>query len=181
MQRTRAETVAAYWDTFFGKYPTWRALAGATVADIEQTLRPIGLSKQRAPRLQALAVVLAKSNGRFPSDEDAIGELPGVGQYVGNAIMLFCHGTASPLVDVNMARVIERVFGSRRLADIRYDEYLQTLATEMVRHPRAQAVNWAILDLAALVCKPRNPSCQNCPLRDMCGYSRSTTRSVPAG
>lgn len=172
LQRTRAETVAGYWDTFFDRYPTWRALAGATVADIEKTLRPIGLSKQRAPRLQALAAALANSRGRFPTGQDAISELPGVGQYIGNAVMLFCHGTASPLIDVNMARVIERVFGSRRLVDIRHDAYLQALATEFVRHRDAEAVNWAMLDLAALVCRPRNPRCYICPLRSVCRYSR---------
>lgn len=181
LQRTRAETVAAYWDTFFRRYPTWQALSSASVADIEETLRPIGLSKQRAPRLQALAAVLAKRRGRFPSDPGAIAELPGVGQYVANAIMLFCHGNASPLVDVNMARVIERVFGSRRLVDIRYDEYLQTLATEFVRHREAEALNWAILDLAALLCKPRNPGCHSCPLEGLCRYSKTVIRSEPAG
>jgi A/G-specific adenine glycosylase len=178
LQRTRAETVAGYWATFFRKYPTWQALSRATVADLEETLRPIGLSKQRAPRLQALAVVLAKRRGRFPSDPGAIAELPGVGQYVANAIMLFCHATPSPLIDVNMARVIERVFGSRRLVDIRYDEYLQTLATEFVRHRDAEAVNWAMLDLAALVCKPRNPRCDSCPLRGVCRYSRTVKSGV---
>jgi A/G-specific adenine glycosylase len=171
--------VAAYWDTFFGTYSTWQALARASVAEIETTLRPIGLSKQRAPRLRALAGALAKRRGRFPSDQAVIAELPGVGQYVASAIMLFCHGKAAPLVDVNSARVIERVFGTRRLADIRYDKYLQTLATELVRSRRAEAVNWAMLDLAALVCKPRNPYCDICPLLHMCRYYRSAVRGSP--
>ena len=178
LQRTRAETVAGYWDKFFGRYPTWRSLAGSAVADIEKMLRPIGLSRQRAPRLHALSCALVKRGGRFPSNPKAIEELPGVGQYITNAIRLFCHGTALPLVDVNMARVVERVFGSRRLADIRYDEYLQSLATELVRNRRAEAVNWAILDLAALVCKPRNPRCGSCPLLETCRYCKTASRSA---
>jgi A/G-specific adenine glycosylase len=87
--------------------------------------------------------------------------------------MLFCHETASPLVDVNTARVIERVFGRRRLADIRYDDYLQTLAAELVHCHRPEAVNWAMLDLAALVCKPKNPDCFRCPLVGMCRFFRT--------
>ena len=176
LQRTRAETVAAYWHTFFNRYPTWQALAKASVLDIERTLRPIGLSRQRAPRLRRLAVALARNGGRFPSDRNAIAELPGVGQYVANAIMLFCHGSPYPLVDVNMARVLERAFGHRLLADIRDDPFLQGLATEFVRHRRAKAVNWATLDLAAIVCKPRNPRCGACPLAGTCRYARSAGR-----
>jgi A/G-specific adenine glycosylase len=177
LQRTRAESVAAYWDTFFDRYPTWRALAEAPVPDLERALRPIGLSRQRAPRLHGLSDVLARNRGRFPRERHVVEGLPGVGQYIANAIMLFCHGKSYPLIDVNMARVFERVFGRRRLADIRDDQFLQTLAMEFVRHKRARDLNWAVLDLGALVCKARNPRCDSCPLANSCRYFSAKVRT----
>jgi A/G-specific adenine glycosylase len=69
-----------------------------------------------------------------------------------------------------MARVIERVVRPRRLADIRHDPYLQQAAGWLVNAPRPERVNWAILDFAALLCKPRQPLCPHCPAIGYCSY-----------
>jgi A/G-specific adenine glycosylase len=178
LQRTLAPTVAAFWPTFIARFPGWQSIADAPLRDIERVLQPIGLSKQRAPRLKALATILAKSCGRFPAARDHIEALPGVGQYIANAILLFCHNKRHPLIDVNMARVLERYFGPRTLADIRYDPYLQGLAHAVVvgKHPRE--LNWAILDFAALVCTLRRPRCPACPLSKECYYANKTKATV---
>jgi A/G-specific adenine glycosylase len=177
LQRTRAETVAAFWPSFVGRYPSWKAVAKATSAQIERFLRPIGLAKQRAPRLHALAVTMAGRKGRFPARRDEIEELPGVGQYIANAVFTLCHNTPEPLLDVNMARVVERFFGPRKLADIRYDPYLQDIARHIVRHPRGKVLNWAILDFAAKVCRARKPDCQSCPISAKCVYFQRVRRT----
>jgi A/G-specific adenine glycosylase len=68
-----------------------------------------------------------------------------------------------------MARIMERYFEPRRLADIRYDPLLQGLAQLLVESAEDyRVINWAFLDLGALVCKPRNPRCGECPLRRGC-------------
>lgn len=169
LQRTRAETVAAFFNAFFIQYPSWKKLAGADEAEIGQVIRPLGLWRRRALTLKRLATVMAKRNGRFPRIRAEIEEiLPGVGQYIANAIFLFCHGEPQPLLDSNMARVLERVFGPRKLSDIRYDPYLQALAFEIVQCEEAKKLNWAILDLAASKCLPRKPRCNTCPLGPVC-------------
>lgn len=169
LQRTRAETVADFFNTFFSQYSSWKKLAGADEAEIGQVIRPIGLWKRRALTLKRLATVMAKRNGRFPRARAEIEEtLPGVGQYIANAIFLLCHGEPQPLLDANMARVLERVFGPRKLSDIRYDPYLQALAFEIVQCKEAKKLNWAILDLAASKCLPRKPRCNTCPLEPIC-------------
>ena len=76
---------------------------------------------------------MTRRKGRFPKDPREIGNLPGVGQYIRNAIMIFAQGKNFPLLDTNMSRVLERYFGPRMLADIRYDPYLQGLANEVVQ------------------------------------------------
>ncbi len=168
LQRTRAETVASFFDTFIGQYPSWKKLAEAKESEIGEVIRPIGLWKRRAPTLKQLAIVMAKRNGRFPRNRAEVDALPGVGQYITNAILLLCHDVAQPLLDANMARVLERVFGPRKLADIRYDPYLQELALKVVQCKEAKEMNWAILDLAASKCLLRKPRCNTCPLEPMC-------------
>lgn len=170
LQRTRAETVASFLPAFFSRFPSWEALAEASVDDIGEAIRPVGLWRQRAPRLKALAEEMMRRGGIVPRSREDLEALPIVGQYIANAILLMSHGEPQPLLDVNMARVLERYFGPRKLADIRYDPYLQGLARAVVNAPDSQYVNWAILDFAALVCKARTPRCQVCPLASGCQF-----------
>lgn len=172
LQRTRVDTVARLYLDFFRCYSSWSVLSAAPVDELEKALKPIGLYKRRAKALKSLASEMVRRNGRFPSNREEIDELPAVGQYVGNAVELFVFCRPLPLLDVNMSRLLERYFGKRKLADIRYDPYLQTLASMVVGavgNPRK--FNWALLDYASLVCKRENPLCDSCLLASKCKNS----------
>lgn len=177
LQRTKAENIAAFWPTFISNCPSWKKIATTPLSKIETILRPIGLSKQRAPRLHSLAAIMAEKRGRFPKSTEEISALPGVGQYIANAILLFVHGQGAPLLDVNMARVLERCFGPRRLADIRYDPYMQRLAKQVSTGIKSAQINWAILDLGAAVCRPKKPDCSSCPLRENCCFKKASANA----
>ena len=170
LQRTTATAVARFYEAFVARFPSWQDMAGAEVAELEEFLKPLGLWRRRASSLLGLARYAIGAEGRFPRDQREHAQIPAVGQYVSNAIAMFYHGEARPLVDVNMARVIERFVRPRRLADIRYDPWLQAAAHWLVAGPGAPAVNWAVLDFAALVCKARTPLCSGCPVRRRCAY-----------
>jgi A/G-specific adenine glycosylase len=170
LQRTRAETVNKYLPIFLKKYSSWRQLGNATEIELIEVLKPLGLSNQRGKRLYNLAQELKKRNGIFPKDRSLVEEMPMMGQYIANAYELFILKKSAPLLDVNMARVLERFFKPREFVDIRYDPTLQRLAKKIVDHKKPTETNWAILDLAALVCKSKSPSCLICPLRKKCRY-----------
>ncbi|WP_229666188.1 HhH-GPD family protein [Actibacterium pelagium] len=172
LQRTRAETVANFYSAFYSKYPDWGALAATPVEDLEEILKPIGLWKRRAVSLNALAKYAAEHGGLFPSERKRLSKVPAVGQYVANSILLFQHGVPSPLVDVNMSRVLERYLRPRELSDIRHDPWLQDAAHWLVCCNDPARVNWATLDFAAMVCRARNPTCPECPLRLLCNFAR---------
>jgi A/G-specific adenine glycosylase len=173
LQRTKAETVAKFFPGFLKKYPSWKKLASATIVELEETLTPIGLQKQRSRRLFPLAREMGKRKGRLPVRREEIEAIPMFGQYITNAIMLLVYGLPAPLLDVNMSRLLERFFGPRQMSDIRYDPYLQDLAYKVVDHDEARKINWAVLDFAALVCKARQPNCSGCPLAAKCKFFKS--------
>ena len=177
LQRTQATRIAAFIPKFVSIYPSWKQLAKSTRRDLRRLLEPLGLWRRRADALQALARAIHRQHGRLPGTPFKILNLPGVGQYIGNAILLFAHGVPSPLLDVNMARVLERNFGPRKLVDIRYDPYLQSLASRVIVSDKPREVNWAILDLAAIVCTPRNPKCFQCPLISTCKFSKARRKA----
>jgi A/G-specific adenine glycosylase len=170
LQRTKAETVAKFYPLFINEYPNWKSLANAKTKRIENFLKPVGLYKQRSVRLKNLATEMVKRNGRLPREREDLESIPFMGQYVANAVELIIFNQPSALVDVNMARVLERFFGPRKMADIRYDPYLQQLSSKIVTHEKAKEMNWAILDFAAIICKPK-PLCVICPLAIKCKHS----------
>lgn len=169
LQRTTATAVAAFFEAFVTKYPDWSQLAGAKVEDLEDLLKPLGLWRRRAKSLIGIASYAAHNDGQFSSDPSEHRHVPAVGQYVSNAILQFQHGRAVPLLDANMARVIERFVRPRKLADIRHDRWLQEASHWLVRRD-SREVNWAVLDFAALVCKARNPTCPACPVSSRCNF-----------
>ncbi len=173
LQRTQADTVNRFLSTFLCRFPSWSELAEESEESLALFLKPLGLWRRRATTLHRLAIELKKRDGKFPEDRVTIESLPGVGQYIANAVEMFCHSRARPLLDSNMARVLERYFGPRKLADIRYDPYLQSLAARVVKATDPVRINWAILDLAALVCLSKLPSCHECPLSKACTFAQA--------
>lgn len=172
LQRTRAESVAAIYDQFFAQYPDWASLAEAVPEEMQELLRYLGLWKRRPPKLIAFAQAVLDMQEQMPDSRGKLEEIPAVGQYVASAALLFRGIENAPLLDIGMARVLERYFGPRKLADIRYDPYLQDLAYQVVDCEGAIKMNWAMLDLAGLVCTVRMSKCRVCPLRSSCRIAR---------
>lgn len=173
LQRTKAETVAKFFPPFIKKYPSWIKLGSATEEELQEVLKPLGLYKQRGARLYKLAQELEKRSGIFPKERDQVEEIPMMGQYLTNAYELFIIKRPSALLDVNMARVLERYFGPRKLSDIRYDPYLQELSYRVVNITQSKEMNWAILDYSAMVCRAKAPQCHECSLKRKCSFFKS--------
>lgn len=164
LQQTQAERVAALFPRLIAAFSDWESLAEADLPVLEKALEPLGLQRRRALSLIALArAVLA--NGSLPGSVAELIQLPGMGQYISRMVALQL-GTEVHVgaIDVNVARVLERVFGQRTLADIRYDPYLQRLAVALLPEGREAEYTLALLDFAAARCRSRTPSCEECPI-----------------
>ena len=163
LQRTRAEAVASFVPAFLLQFPSWTALAEADALDLEEQLRPLGLHRRRAASLLALA------RSVVDSPLDPWESRPGIGQYISRAMRVALAADPVAMVDANFVRVMRRAFRGPWMSDYRYDRRLQALGTAIViAAADRRAANWAILDLAAAVCRPRAPRCGGCPLADEC-------------
>lgn len=172
LQRTKAETVSKYLPRFLKIYPSWKQLGYATECELREILKPLGLNKQRGNRLYKLAQNMKLRNGRFPLSKNEVEDIPMMGQYITNAYELFVLKKKSPLLDVNMARLLERFFRERKLKDIRHDPYLQNLAYRVVNNIESKELNWAILDFASLICRTK-PLCNKCIFVDRCNFCKN--------
>jgi len=175
LKKTRAEVVRDFFEFFVNKYPSFHALAEAKVSELETALLPLGLYKQRAKHLKELAVTIIEHyKGALPRTADKLKNLPGVGEYSANAILCFAFEKRVPIVDTNVVRVLTRVFGVKTSrSEARRSPELWRLADQIVKASRdPKVVNWAMIDLGALICKPFQPDCSSCPLKAICNYKR---------
>ena len=166
--------MSRFYASFLGEYPSWESLSRATENDLRELLKPIGLWRRRARMLIGLSRAVVELDCQLPSTREELEQLPGISQYMASAVLLLCYDRKEPLLDVNMARILERVYGARELVDIRYDPLLQEIARSTVEVDDPIAVNWAALDLAATTCLRGVPRCFECPLADMCRFAKDS-------
>ena len=172
LQRTTAAAVARAYSGFVERFPSWAALARAILNDLEDALRPLGLWQRKALAFQWLAQAIEANGGVVPRTRKELERLRGIGPYTAGAVLAIVYGRAEPLLDVNMARLLGRFLGLSEQSGAGSGQSLNALALRLVSGKRSLAVNWAVLDFAALVCRPRRPLCQECPLRKRCQYAR---------
>ncbi len=173
LQRTTAAAVAHAYAGFLARYPSWDTLAHAPLDDLEATLRPLGLWRQKALAFQQLARSIEAHREVLPRTRQELERLPGIGPYTASAVLALVYGRPEPLLDANMARLLLRFLGPSECARAYPGRTLYALAVRLVRGRRSLAVNWAALDFGALVCRPRSPRCPECPLRTRCMHARS--------
>lgn len=167
LRRTQAKQVAPVYSRFLAAFPDARSLSVADPDRIRRLLRPLGL-RWRAEDMvrlsKALRVFAIRSN-EFPED---LAALPGVGAYVEAAVRCFSEGRAVPIVDTNSARVAARLFSIRSQGEPRRSPAIRAALQRLVNTRRPKDVNWALLDLAAMVCRANVPVCSCCPLEGVC-------------
>lgn len=178
LQRTPASSVAKVYDTFLERYPSWTSLSEATSEELEESIKGLGLSRLKAEIFRHLCEAIEIRGGSVPATRSELEQIKGVGQYTSSAILTVLHGLHEPLVDVNMARVLGRFFERRIRSDVRDDPSLHVLARYIVDTENCLQINWAILDLSALICKFTRPLCQECPLQPKCRFAASKLNQV---
>ena len=169
LQRTQASQVSDHFDRILGALPNAEALAGTPTRRIHALLRPLGLSK-RAVTLKAMGrEIVERFDGRVPVTADELMTLPGVGPYIAAATACFAGGQREAVVDTNVVRVLARYFGvTSQRARPRDDMKIWETAELLLPRRRYSDYNQALLDFAALICRPRTPLCEECPLRRSC-------------
>ena len=167
--QTTVTAVIPYFERFLTQFPTVRALAEADEATVLKAWEGLGYYR-RARQLHAAArAVVSIHGGDFPTDPDAIRALPGVGRYIAGAILSFAFDQPAPIVEANTQRVLARWLAWRGdLKASRTQARLWEAAERLVPSPGAGPFNQAFMELGALVCTPRSPSCLVCPVSAEC-------------
>ena len=157
LHQTQVPRVAAAWPGFMARFPNPSAMAAAGPGAVIAAWGTLGYPR-RARRLWEAATVIAEHG--WPDD---LTRLPGIGRYTARAIAAQCNDVDVAAVEVNGRRVAERAAG-RALSDRDAEGVLVDLGAPLRGRDRLLA----LMDVGALVCRPREPRCGECPLSRRC-------------
>jgi len=181
LQQTRVEQGKAYYERFVKAFPTVQQLAKAPEEKVFKLWEGLGYYT-RCKNLIATAAFIAKEKkGKFPDDYESILSLKGIGPYTAAAIASFAFNLPYAVIDGNVFRVLSRYFGIATPIDSGDGKKLYTLlAQELLDKHYAGQYNQAIMDLGAVICKPQQPLCGECPQKNDCqALKHGTIKQLP--
>jgi A/G-specific adenine glycosylase len=167
--QTTVAAVIPYYERFLRKFPDVKALAEADEADVLKAWEGLGYYR-RARQLHAAARMIVEAyGGVMPRDPDLVRALPGVGRYMAGAVLSFAFDLPEPIVEANTQRALARLLAwPGDLKASATQARLWQAAGRLVPVSRSGAFNQALMDLGAVICTPRSPSCLLCPLSSCC-------------
>jgi len=175
LQQTTVTAVAPYYLRFIERFPSLAALARADLEDVLKLWAGLGYYA-RGRNLHACARLVAARDG-FPTREEELVKLPGIGPYTAAAIAAIAFGRRATPVDGNIERVVARLFAIETpLPDAK--PVIRALAGQLTPIERPGDFAQAMMDLGATLCTPRAPTCMLCPLAAFCVAHR---RGDPEG
>jgi A/G-specific adenine glycosylase len=170
LQQTRVAAVVDHYARFLQKFPTVQTLAAAREPSVLAVWSGLGYYHRARRMHQAAKLIARKRKGSFPRTAAEWRELPGIGRYTAAAIASIAFGEAVAVVDGNVERVLDRMFGAAKGREAAWQ-----WAESLLDCGRPGDFNQAMMELGATVCTPRAPQCPVCPLHDWCASRGANT------
>jgi A/G-specific adenine glycosylase len=169
LQQTQVATVVPYFLRFVAAFPTLRALAAADEIDVLRLWQGLGYYSRARNLLSAARKIDSEFAGEIPRTVEELQSLPGIGRYTAGAIASIAFDCKAPILDGNVALVLcrlEAIAGDPR--NSKTLKRLWQIAAEILPRRRCGDFNSALMELGALICTPRQPKCDRCPVRRLC-------------
>jgi A/G-specific adenine glycosylase len=181
LQQTRVEQGWDYYNRFVKAFPDITRLAKAPETTVFKLWEGLGYYTRCKNLIATAKFVTENYKGKFPDTYEGIVNLKGVGPYTAAAIASFAYNLPYAVVDGNVFRVLSRFFGIDTPIDSTAGKKLFTqLANELLDKKNAGIYNQALMDFGAVVCRPKLPLCDECPLNKRCvAYLTNTVNKLP--
>lgn len=167
LQQTQVKTVLPYYERWIQAFPDVQSLAEAPLDQVLKLWEGLGYYSRARNLHKAAQLICEQHGGRVPSRYDELRALPGIGPYTAGAILSIAFNQAEAAVDGNVMRVFSRLEA--------FEEDPRTQAgrvehwvLEHMPSSHARDFNQALMEFGALLCTPKSPKCEACPLRTDC-------------
>ena len=169
LQQTQVATVIPYFNRFIQTFPNIKSLADSDLQVVLKCWEGLGYYSRARNLHKAAKIIVNEYDAKLPSDFVELQTLPGIGPYCAAAITSIAFYNPVPVVDGNVLRVFTRFWGI--FDDIRQNKVKHILFEKLsayIKDVNASDFNQAIMECGALICTPKNPNCECCPLSATC-------------
>lgn len=181
LQQTTVTAVIPYYERWLRLFPDIRSLARASRDKVLKAWEGLGYYQRARNLHEAARLMVRDHDGRVPDDYERLISLPGFGPYIAPAVLSIAYGLPLPVLDVNVRRLMMRLYGVQGRFSPRTDRMLLEKLRSVFPRRAGGAFNQALMELGALVCRPRNPSCLLCPVQRFClAFKRGEQEVIPA-
>ena|SRR5690554_66816 len=181
MQQTRVDQGLSYYKKILERYPSVEFLAEADEQEVLRLWQGLGYYSRARNMHKAAQQVVDDFGGVFPDNYKDIKSLKGVGDYTASAIASFAYDLPYPVLDGNAFRVLSRYFNDPTPIDTGEGaKVFKAYAEDLISKDDPAEFNQAIMEMGAMVCKPKSPDCENCPLSESClSYREGDPKLLP--
>ncbi len=169
LHRTRARSVLPVYERLLPICPTPSAMV-RNENRVRRLLKPLGLRWRADALVRMVEQIQEIHGGVVPESIEELRSLPGVSDYIAGAVRCFALGRREILLDTNIVRVVGRVRGLTISDGARRSRGYRDVVDSVLPRRGSRDFYFAIIDLAATVCRPSNPLCGECPLNRFCEY-----------
>lgn len=180
LQQTQVATVIDYYNRFVQAFPSVEALAQAEEEVVFKLWEGLGYYSRAKNLMKCAKIVDGVYGGVFPDSKEILLKLPGIGPYTAGAILSIAYNQPIPAVDGNVMRVMSRVFLIEEDIKQAKSRLVFEKAVDEAMGGDPSVFNQALMELGALICTPKNPRCDRCPVRPVClAYESGRVNELP--
>lgn len=171
--RTRDEQVLKAYPKLRARFPTLKSLAEASINDVADSIKEIGLFRAKAKSLKGIAQALLRDHrGKVPSNRELLVALPGVGRKTANCVLCYAFKVPAIAVDTHVHRVTNRL----GWVTTRNPEETETALMRLIPEDLWLDVNRVFVQFGRNVCIPGRPRCWKCPVARWCAFPNKTPK-----
>jgi A/G-specific adenine glycosylase len=167
LQQTQVKTVIPYFNKFLKNIPNFQSLAKVNEGKLLKHWQGLGYYSRAKNLKKSAKMVIGNYNGRLPNNFEELKKLPGVGDYTASAISAIVFNQQIIPLDGNIERVLKRILNLKTQEEIK-KENLHKQKKIFGQTSRSSDYAQALMEIGALLCKPRNPHCEQCPITKNC-------------
>jgi len=167
LQQTQVVTVIPYFNRFIKEAPNLKSLAKINNKKLIKLWEGLGYYSRVRNLKKTAQTVIKNFQGKLPNNFEDLISLPGVGNYTASAILAIAFNKPYIPLDGNIERVLKRYLYLKKEKDIQKDSLAKKKLIFGIS-PRSSDYAQALMELGALICKPINPLCNQCPISRNC-------------
>ncbi len=176
LQQTQMDRGVAYFLRWIERFPDVQAVAVAQEQEILKYWEGLGYYARARNLHRAAKKITSEFDGVVPCEHDRLLKLPGIGSYTAAAIASVAGNHDIAVIDANVIRVYARLFNiDEAITRVQVKKRLKAIAEELLPQGRARAYNQALMDFGGLICTPKKPLCEKCPISELCRSLQSGT------